>query len=241
MAHKKCPAPKVWPPKFRPALDPNEVMRQIFALCSHLAKMAGGAPIPHLADASTSLPIPQVLPQPTTPTLPQPSKRALPTTPTMTPPSNRPQESKTQEESIIVKHTTNNNSKGKKNDSKKKNDSEKNKPTENKPANQNKTLLMNQRELTLQKAVHAAGGTTQLLDERDEYEQIRHIVCGVEYQMTWAPEHDHRMALCPWEDYLQMRCHRCRKQMERGKQADSSLCSWRCSEHDVDPTLEVAK
>jgi hypothetical protein len=66
MAHKKCTEAKVWPPAFRPSLDPNEVMRQISALCTHLAKL------------STGLPIPQIIPNPAGATQP------------MSPPSPRP-------------------------------------------------------------------------------------------------------------------------------------------------------
>ena len=45
MAHRKCSADAVWPPQFRPSLDPNEVMRQIAALVAHLAKISTGLPI----------------------------------------------------------------------------------------------------------------------------------------------------------------------------------------------------
>src|SRR6185436_6020412 len=70
--------------KIPPSPRPQRGDAADFCAMLTFSQDAGGAPIPHLADASTSLPIPQVLPQPTTPTLPQPSKRALPTTPTMT-------------------------------------------------------------------------------------------------------------------------------------------------------------
>ena len=48
MAHRRCQAPAVWPPKFRPPMDPNEVMRQISALVSHLAQLTAtsGLPLP---------------------------------------------------------------------------------------------------------------------------------------------------------------------------------------------------
>ena len=39
---------KVWPPRFRPSLDPNEVMHQIQVLCGHLAKLSGGFSIPQI-------------------------------------------------------------------------------------------------------------------------------------------------------------------------------------------------
>ena len=48
MAHRKCSADAVWPPQFRPTLDPNEVMRQIAALVAHLAKISTGLPIPQI-------------------------------------------------------------------------------------------------------------------------------------------------------------------------------------------------
>ena len=53
MAHQKCTSDAIWPPRFRPALDPNEVLRQIAALCAHLAKITIGR--------GTGLPIPQIL------------------------------------------------------------------------------------------------------------------------------------------------------------------------------------
>ena len=56
MAHRKCTADAVWPPKFRPSLDPNEVLRQISALCAHLAKLS------QLSGVPSELPIPQTLP-----------------------------------------------------------------------------------------------------------------------------------------------------------------------------------
>jgi len=48
MAHRKCLGDAVWPPQFRPSLDPNEVMRQIAALVAHLAKLSTGLPIPQI-------------------------------------------------------------------------------------------------------------------------------------------------------------------------------------------------
>jgi hypothetical protein len=48
MAHKECSAKAVLPPTFRPSLDPNEVLKQITALCAHLAKLSGGFPIPQI-------------------------------------------------------------------------------------------------------------------------------------------------------------------------------------------------
>ena len=48
MAHRKCAAAAVWPPTFRPSLDPNEVMKHISALCAHLAKLSSGFPIPQI-------------------------------------------------------------------------------------------------------------------------------------------------------------------------------------------------
>jgi len=53
MAHRKCTSDAMWPPRFRPLLDPNEVMRQIAALVAHLAKISTGRP--------SGLPIPQIL------------------------------------------------------------------------------------------------------------------------------------------------------------------------------------
>ena len=47
MAHRKCPGDAVWPPQFRPSLDP-EVMRQIAALVAHLARLSTGLPIPQI-------------------------------------------------------------------------------------------------------------------------------------------------------------------------------------------------
>ena len=57
MAHKRCRAKAVWPPVFRPDLDPNEILRQVYALCAHLAKMASGMPLPQILPHKAS-PIP---------------------------------------------------------------------------------------------------------------------------------------------------------------------------------------
>jgi len=66
MAHRRCRADAVWPPIFRPSLNPNEVMRQIFALCAHLGKLAAiGLPIPQfLPSHQQTAPTPQPPPQP---------------------------------------------------------------------------------------------------------------------------------------------------------------------------------
>ena len=53
MAHRQCTSDAMWPPRFRPSLDPTEVMRQIAALCAHLAKISTGL--------TSGLPIPQIL------------------------------------------------------------------------------------------------------------------------------------------------------------------------------------
>ena len=45
MAHRTCPVDAVWPPRFRPSIDPNEVMKQIYALVQYLAKISTGLPI----------------------------------------------------------------------------------------------------------------------------------------------------------------------------------------------------
>ena len=67
MAHKKCPTGKVWPPTFRPTLDPNEVLKQINALCAHLGKLgylASGLPLPQRLPAqAVARPAPQSSPR----------------------------------------------------------------------------------------------------------------------------------------------------------------------------------
>src|SRR6185436_4890646 len=59
MAHRRCRADKVWPPKFRPSLDPNEILRQIHALSVHLGRLGA------LGKLADGLPIPQILPDST--------------------------------------------------------------------------------------------------------------------------------------------------------------------------------
>ena len=71
MAHKKCPMQKAWPPRFRPTLDPNEVIRQINALCAHLGKLgfsSGGLPVPQrLPPQAGARPTPPSSPRHTSP------------------------------------------------------------------------------------------------------------------------------------------------------------------------------
>jgi len=221
MAHRRCRAPAVWPPRFRPPMDPNEVMRQISALVSHLAQLT----------AKDALPLPQSIPSPQhadetdatprldlsfadsdeedkhsevvatiTPQKPQPTTKTLPRTP-LTPPS--PKRAKKQSQSRTLTATTDNVN------------------TQNKTTHNVLTNPFNIQDDNLQQAVKAAGGKVDLKVETGTGTQRAEI----------DGEH---VTLIAWHHTVkkQFKCRKCSRLVRRGGAGPDSLAGW--ESYDVD-------
>jgi hypothetical protein len=230
MAHRRCQAPAVWPPRFRPPMDPNEVMRQISALVSHLAQLT----------AKDALPLPQSISSPQhadetnstpsldlgmadsdeedkhsevvvtiTPQKPQPTTKALPRTP-LTPPS--PKRAKQQSQSRTWTATTDNVN------------------TQNETTQNVLTTPSNTREhYNLQQAVKAVGGKFVMQEEIDT--QFRCSATGSQR----ATVDGESVCLCKWQHtrgFKQYKCRKCSRLVRRGDAGPESLACWRS--YDVD-------
>ena len=243
MAHVKCAAGKVWPPAFRPALDPNEVLRQIHALLAHFAQLSSG------------LPIPQVLPvvlQQVVPPSPQPEamewseekhEEPVAVTESEQPPTNNQQQPTSNQPTKLTNNQPPTTKKTSKKGEKKSKPIEKNEVTatnQNKPT-ENVFPLTNQntmREYSLQQDIKAVGGKTILLqDNTSKFHQFRCRYQGIERQFTHVQEH----AECPlkldtWQQASNqdVRCRRCGKTRSKRGARPNSFRSWRCHTHDYD-------
>jgi len=111
---------------------------------------------------------------------------------------------------------------------------------EGKPTAANEVTVTNQnnmREYALQTAVKAARGKFIVQDSRNVHGQYRCVVDGKEYQFTDNPECDVcDLVLEMWAYYprKQTLCKRCGARSRRGKAEPTSICTWRCSQHDVE-------
>ena len=179
MAHVKCAAGKVWPPAFRPALDPNEVLRQIHALLAHFAQMSSGLPIPQVLPVVLQHVVP-----PSQPEAMELSEDKHDEPDVAVPESEQPTNNQQQPMSNQPTKPTNNppptTKKTSRKGEKKSKPVEKNEvalTNENKPTEKNELTLTNQntmREYSLQQDIKAVGGKTILLqDDNSKFHQFR--------------------------------------------------------------------
>ena len=227
MAHRRCRADAVWPPIFRPSLNPNEVMRQIFALCAHLGKLAAiGLPIPQfLPSHQQTAPTPQPPPQPQRMDADGDAKDTGDVVPVQ--PTTNNQQPPTQQQPTPTP-------------SKKKTETEQTHEKESPTAKPQVLPVINNntmREYDLQQQVKAVGGRTLVQDSRSLYRQFRSTVHGKQVQFTEAPEHTScRLSIYTWGErgVQDIRCLRCGKQSRRGELRPDSICDWHCNEHGID-------
>ena len=85
MAHARCPdgATPVWPPRFKPPLDPVAVMNQIWALLEHLGQMTMKRQTLPIAQARPTVARSTATPAQATPAYRTPARRTAPSTPAL--------------------------------------------------------------------------------------------------------------------------------------------------------------
>lgn len=242
MAHRRCTAAKSWPPKFRPPMNPNEVLRQIHALCAYLGKMTSGMPLhsnPPQHKAVSAAPE-QTQPRPAEDAeveqkfeekkkkVATPRKR--PDRPTSTPkttpsPTAKDARKGTRQAPTVSQAKT----QTPKQRSRKQSTTSTSscKPTTPRPG---------MREYELQNAIKAAGGKT-IVAEEEGNRQIRILGAkGDEIQMAlvhpFSKQHVCQLYLGTWSDHQVSECDECGARVARGDLRSDSFRSWECQRHE---------
>lgn len=231
MAHKRCAAEKVWPPRFRPPQDPNEVLKQIFALCSLFAKLSAGYIPPTILPDVVRVAAPPVAVRAAPreeketrsefrPSLTPARKRrtAPPKSPKATP---SPKAKDAKQDEIGIKAPTGRQRLSEKQSSQKKERRSRKKsegPTPLPPSNQQSSM----REYDLSRRVRAGGGQSKMEDDQQYRTELADGVTQY-LEVDGEPER----TLETWQDRSDYQCERCGEARSRPATAQAdSYRSW---------------
>ena len=199
-------------------MDPRQIIKQIMALCSHLAQVAAGAPQRNV-EATREKQEEKSAVHPEDNRQQQVKKRSVVET-AMTPqrpPIKQQKKLKKQSFDVVDKGIV-----------------ETPKKKRLVPVERSPDMWKRLQSLPGRTAGEAVGGKANGAER-----QFRKTVEGKVVHVVREEEvcADHELVLSEWQDYEAMLCAKCQETFERGGFSPTSLCSWRCGIHDVDVCL----